>query len=132
MKKSTWKRRTRIVSTVRKSQAITLAACDLRNSRQPGPPRRGAGSSRACASRRRMLVGDAWKPSLRSSPQIRRCPQRGFSRASRRTKSRISGASGGRPARLGGCRHFRRTNARCQRNSVRGDTNRTTRWGRGR
>jgi hypothetical protein len=37
----------RIVSTVRKSQAIMLAACDRRNSRQLGPPRRGAGSSPA-------------------------------------------------------------------------------------
>ena len=33
---------------------------------------------------------------LRSSPQIRRCPQRGFSRANRSTSSRISGDSGGR------------------------------------
>jgi hypothetical protein len=58
-----------------------LAACARRNSRQLGPLRRGAGSSLACASNRRMLVGDTRKPSLASSPQIRRWPQRGFSRA---------------------------------------------------
>jgi hypothetical protein len=55
-----------------------LAAWACRNSRQVGPERRGAGSRRARASRRRMLVGDAWRPSLTSSPLIRRCPQRGF------------------------------------------------------
>ena len=49
-----------------------LAACARRNSRQLGPLRRGAGSSFAWASSRRMLVGDARKPSLASSPQIRR------------------------------------------------------------
>jgi hypothetical protein len=51
-----------------------LAACVRRNSRQLGPDRRGAGSSRARASRRRMLVGDTQRPSLPSSPQIRRWP----------------------------------------------------------
>ena len=99
-----------------------LAACARRNSRQLGPLRRGAGSSFAWASSRRMLVGDARKPSLASSPQIRRWPQLGFSRASRDTNSRTSADSGGRPRRPAGCRHFRRTSARCQRNSVRGVT----------
>src|SRR2546421_1194974 len=37
-----------------------------------------------------MLVGDTRKPSLASSPQIRRWPQLGFSRASRNTNSRTS------------------------------------------
>ena len=36
-------------------------------------------------------------------------PQRGFSRASRSTSSRISGDSRGRPNLTPGCRHFRRT-----------------------
>src|SRR6266566_3193989 len=61
-------------SAVKKSQATMLAACVCRNSRQLGPRRRGAGSSLALASSRRMLVGDTRKPSLASSPQIRRCP----------------------------------------------------------
>ncbi len=51
-----------------------LAACVRKNSRQLGPLRRGAGSSFAWASSRRMLVGDTRKPSLASSPQIRRWP----------------------------------------------------------
>jgi hypothetical protein len=64
-----------------------LAACACKNSRQLGPMRRGAGSSFAWASSRRMLVGDTRKPSFASSPQIRRWPQRGFSNASRNTNS---------------------------------------------
>jgi hypothetical protein len=96
------------------------------------PLRRGAGSSFAWASSRRMLVGDTRKPSLTSSPQIRRWPQRGFSRARRNTNSRTSTDSAGRPRRPADCRHFRRTRARCQRNSVRGVTSRASRNGRGR
>jgi len=60
------------VSTVKKSQATMLAACWCRNSRQLGPMRRGAGCNRARANRRRILVGDACRPSLASSPQTRR------------------------------------------------------------
>jgi hypothetical protein len=70
-------------------------------------------------------VGETSKPSLASSPQIRRWPQRGFSRASRSTSSRTSAGSGGRPRRTAGCRHFRRTSVRCQRRSVRGVTRST-------
>ena len=61
-----------------------------------------------------------------------RRPQRAFSRASRSTNSRTSADNFGRPRRPGGCRHFRRTNARCQRNSVRGVTSSTPREERGR
>lgn len=43
------------------------------------------------ASSRRMLVAETMKPSLSSSPQIRRCPQRGFSRASHSTSARCTG-----------------------------------------
>jgi hypothetical protein len=43
MKKSTYTRRSVIVSTVKKSQASTLAACWRRNCRQLGPERLGAG-----------------------------------------------------------------------------------------
>jgi hypothetical protein len=57
-------------------------------------------------------VGDTRKPSFFSSPQIRRWPQRGFSRASRSTtSSRTSPESRGRLRRPAGCRHFRRTSA---------------------
>jgi hypothetical protein len=55
-----------------KSHTTMLAAWVPRNSRQLGPERRGAGRSRARSIRRRMLVGDARKPSSASSPQIRR------------------------------------------------------------
>jgi hypothetical protein len=65
--------------------------------------------TRAAAPRRRLQprVGeqptdarrDTRKPSLASSPQIRRWPQRGFSRASRQTNSRTSAGSFGRPRR---------------------------------
>jgi hypothetical protein len=46
---------------------------------------------------------------LASSPQIRRWPQRGFSRANRKTSSLTSAGSFGRPRWPGTCRHFRRT-----------------------
>jgi len=109
-----------------------LAAWTRRNSRQPGPERRGAGSSPARASSLRMLVGDTRRPSLASSPLIRRWPQRGFSRASFSTSARTSADKDGRPRRLGGCRHLWRTSARCQRSNVRGVTRRAPRKERGR
>jgi hypothetical protein len=109
-----------------------LAAWARRNSRQPGPDLRGAGPSPARASRRRIVDGDTPKPSLASSPPIRRWPQRGFSRASRSTRARTSDGAGGRPRWPGGCRHFLRTSPRCQRNSVRGLTRRAERKERGR
>jgi hypothetical protein len=109
-----------------------LAAWVRRNSRQPGPESRGAGPTLARASSLRIVVGDTRKPSLASSPLIRRWPQRGFSRASRSTAARTSDAVDGRPRRPGGWRHLRRTSARCQRNSVRGVTRRAPREERGR
>ena len=57
-----------MVSTVKKSQATTPAACARRNSVQVGPLRRGAGPR---PSRRRMLrtvVTDATAPSFFNSP----------------------------------------------------------------
>ena len=88
----------------------------------PSPPR---------TSSRRTVVGDTRKPSLASSPPIRRCPQSGFSRASRSTRARTSAVTGGRPRWPGGCRHFLRTSARYHRNNVRGVTRRVPRDGRG-
>jgi hypothetical protein len=117
---------------VKKSHATMPAAWARRNSRQLGPDLRGAGPSPARASNRRTVVGDTQRPSLASSPPIRRWPQRGFSRASRSTRSLVSADVGGRPRRAGGCRHFLRTSARCQRSSVRGATRRGPREGRGR
>ena len=82
MTRDTTKRRRSTLSTVRKSQATMLAAWVRRNSRQLGPDPRGAGPSPARASSRRTVDGDNRKPSLASSPPIRRWSQRGFSRAS--------------------------------------------------
>ena len=71
MKKSTYRRRSVTVSTVKKSQASMLAACRRRNARQLTALRRGAGSSPAEASRRRTVLGERRKSSLSSSPAIR-------------------------------------------------------------
>jgi hypothetical protein len=97
------------VSTVKKSHATMLDAWACKNSGQLGSSRHGAGPSRAPPSKRRTLVGEAWRPSFASSPQIRRCPQLGFSRPSRNTSSRISAESFGRPGLVPYRRHFQRT-----------------------
>ena len=68
-----------------------------------------------------MVVADMSTPSLRSSPLIRRYPQRGFSRPSRRTSALIPGSSGGRPGRRVGRRRPERS-WRCQRVRVSGAT----------
>ena len=56
---------------MKKSQATMLTACACKNSRQLGPPRRGAGSSFASASSRRRLVAApgsrAWPTRHRSA-----------------------------------------------------------------
>jgi hypothetical protein len=69
-----------------------------------------------------IVVAPTRIPSLRSSPWIRTQPQRGFSRARRKTSSRRSLSSGGRPARRRRYVHFLRTSSRCQRKSVCGET----------
>jgi hypothetical protein len=99
-----------------------LPACARRNSRQLGPRRRGAGFIRAWASSPRMLVGETRKPSLASSPQMRRRPQRGFSREPQHQFPHKPTTAAVR-AGPGGCRHLRRTSVRRQR-SVRGVTRR--------
>jgi len=109
-----------------------LDACARRNSRQLGPDLRRAGPSPARASSRRTVDGDTAKPSLASSPLIRRWPKRGFSRASRSARACSSAVTGGRPRWPVCCRHFRRTRARCHRSSVRGVTARMPRTARGR
>src|ERR1700730_18509856 len=92
MKKRTYIRVSPTVSTVKKSHASTPAAWERRNWVQLGPLRLGAGP-KPC--RRRMLrteVADTFVPSLAHSPQIRRYPQREFSRASRSTSSTSAGS----------------------------------------
>ena len=71
MKNGTWKRRSEILSTVKKSQAIMLADCWRRKSRQLGPERRGGGVSPAPSSSRRTVLGETRMPSFNSSPAIR-------------------------------------------------------------
>jgi hypothetical protein len=58
-----------------------------------------------------------------SSPVIRRYPHRGFSRASRRTSSRTSRLTRGRPGRRPGYVQRRATSRRCHTSSVSGVTN---------
>ena len=112
------------VSTVKKSHATTLAAGERRNSRQLGPERLGAGPRPARASSRRTVLGETDRPSLSSSPAIRWYPQRGFSRASRSTSSRVVASIGGRPGVARGYVQRLRTSSRCQRSSVCGATSR--------
>ena len=109
----------------RRLRAQELAPARTRSPRRRLQLRRGRAAD-GC------VVGETRKPSLASSPQIRRWPQRGFSRASRNTNSRTSVGRRGRPRRPARCRHFRRTSARCQRSSVRGVTRRAPRDERGR
>ena len=76
---STYTVRGMSVSTVKKSNARIAWACDLRNSVQVGPARRGAGPSPFVRRSVRIVVAETRIPSLRSSPRIRRHPHRGFS-----------------------------------------------------
>jgi hypothetical protein len=76
------------VSTVKKSQATTVAACVRMNVRHDGPLRRGAGGIPWLRSALRTEDSETDQPSLTSSPTMRRWPQRGFSRARRTTKAR--------------------------------------------
>jgi hypothetical protein len=71
MKTSTYNRWNEIVSTMKKSVAMTLFACARRNSRYDGPPRVPAEPT--CFSRRtfRTVVADTAMPSPFSSPTMR-------------------------------------------------------------
>src|SRR6266496_1699263 len=68
MNTSTSTRRSRTVSTVRKSQANVVAACARRNERQSSWPRWGAGGTPAALSKLRTKEAETSIPSLRSSP----------------------------------------------------------------
>jgi hypothetical protein len=58
MKNKTYKRRSEMVSTVKKSHAITLCTCARRNVRHDGPDRRGAGGIRPRFSTERTDVAE--------------------------------------------------------------------------
>jgi hypothetical protein len=119
------------VSTVRKSQASMLAACARRNDRQDEGSRSGAGSRPAASSTLRTDAAEAAIPTPLSSPTIRRYPQCGFSRASRRISVRSDDSIGGRPGFLWGYVQRRATSWRCQRSSVSGLTGKPVQAGRG-
>jgi hypothetical protein len=97
----TYSRLRSTVPACRKSNARIPDAWEAGNCCQVGDARRGAGVSPAAARIRRIVPAPIRYPSPRSSPWIRRCPHRGFCLASRRTSSRISSGTGGRPAAFG-------------------------------
>jgi hypothetical protein len=85
---------------------------------------------RAVPRIRRIAPAPMRCPSRASSPWMRRCPQRGFSRANRMTRSRSSSSIGGRRRVGSGNPHFRRTSRRCHLSSVPGVTTRCQRSSR--
>jgi hypothetical protein len=115
------------VSTCRKSTATIPAAWACRNSRQPGPGRRGAGSMPAACKISHTVDGAIVTPSFMSSPWIRRCPHSGFSFARRTTRRAMPGTTGGRPGlRRLLVSYFFATSLRCQASSVAGVTGKTS------
>ena len=99
--KNTCKRLRNTVPACRKSHARISDAWEARNCRQVGDVRRGAGASPAAARIRRMVPAPMRCPRLRISPWMRWCPHRGFCLARRRTSSRISSGTSGRPVVFG-------------------------------
>jgi hypothetical protein len=90
----------------------------LPQERSPGKPAAATGGADAgLAEDLSTVVAETVSPSPLISPAIRWWPQRGFSRARRRTSSRISPPTGGRPARVAYVQR-RATSRRCQRSSV--------------
>lgn len=71
MKKSTYSRRSAIVSTVKKSTASMLAACARKNAHQERPPREPAGPRPASRRIFFTVVADTATPRPFSSPPIR-------------------------------------------------------------
>ena len=116
---------------MRKSQASVLAACARRNARHDERLRSGAGRRPASRSTFRTDVAEMEIPKPLSSPTIRRYPQCGFSRPSRRIRARIDDSSGGRPGAR--CAYVQRrvTSRRCQRSSVSGLTGKPAQATRG-
>lgn len=93
-------RRSKTVSAVRKSHAMSPHACARTNVRQLSDARWGAGSMPACLRIAHTLLAASGIPRRASSTWIRRQPQVGLSRASRTTRSRTRGnlSEGGRSA----------------------------------
>jgi hypothetical protein len=71
IKNSTYIRRRKTVSTLKKSQARMPVVCWRRNDRQLVAARRGAGSRPWARSTRRIELADTRTPSRSSSPWIR-------------------------------------------------------------
>jgi predicted transposase YbfD/YdcC len=99
--KDTCRRPRNTVPACRKSHARIPDAWEVRNCRQVGDTRRGAGVRPASARIRRIVPSPVRCPGPGSSPWMRRCPQRGFRLATCRTSSRISSGTGGRPVVFG-------------------------------
>ncbi len=74
----TYRRLRNTVSACKKSHDRIQDAWEVRNCRQVGDVRRGAGLSPAAARIRRIVPSPMRWPRPRSSPWMRRCPQRGF------------------------------------------------------
>jgi hypothetical protein len=72
MKKSTYKRRSHTVSTVRKSHAMIPDACARRNSDQLSSAPRGAGSIPCRRKIAQIVLGATRIPRPTSSPGMRR------------------------------------------------------------
>jgi hypothetical protein len=115
------------VSTWTKSTARIPAAWAVRNCRQAGPERRGAGSMPAVWSISQTVDGATVTPSLVSSPWIRRYPHSGFSLPRRTTRRATLGTVGGRPGlRRLLVSYFFAASLRCQDRSVAGQTGKTS------
>jgi hypothetical protein len=99
-------------------------AWDRRNTAQPGPSRRGAGSMPAFLRICQTVDGATVMPSPASSPWMRRYPHDSFSRASRSTTDPTLRCVAGRPDRPWHDRrdHRRRTMSRRHRKMVPGVT----------
>ena len=108
-----------------------MRAWTVRNCFQVGPARRGAGSIPARCRIFHTVLAATCRPSLASSPWIRRCPQVGFSAARRSTSARICGSIAGRPGRAWGYVQCRASSWRCQRSRVAGVTKNADQRSRG-
>jgi hypothetical protein len=92
------KRMTRLLLTdvtVTRNAKPSPATCDGRAAKTAPSP------CRTLLAYWRIVPAPMRCPRPRSSPWMRRCPQRGFCLASRRTSSRISSGTGGRPVVFG-------------------------------
>ena len=130
MKNNTYRRRSKTVSTVKKSHATIPAAWRRRNPRQVVLAHLGAGSS----PWRRMVVRIAVAETHAKAQQLALdalIPQRGFSRARRTISPWRSASCGRRPCPRRGKIHDPAIRWRCQRSSVSGLTKKQDQRDRG-